>query len=102
MEQLLNWIGSGVVVLGLIFMLFGVFGVFRFKDYFSRVLIGGKVDTVGFLTILLGLIIRSGFNFFSGKILLVLFLYIITNPIATHAITRSAHLSGYRIKKERR
>lgn len=96
------WIGSGLVVLGLIFMLFGVVGIFRFKDYFSRVLVGGKVDTVGFITILSGLILRSGFNFFSGKILLVLSLYLITNPIATHAITRSAHLSGYRIKKGRR
>ena len=101
MEQLLNGLGNIIVIIGLILMTFGVIGMFRFKDYFSRVLIGGKVDTVGLITILIGLILKNGFTYFSGKILLVLILYIVTNPIATHAITRSAHLSGYRIKKER-
>lgn len=101
MEQLLNGLGNIIVIIGLILMAFGVIGMFRFKNYFSRVLIGGKVDTVGLITILIGLILKNGFTYFSGKILLVLILYIVTNPIATHAITRSAHLSGYRIKKER-
>lgn len=101
MEQILELSGNIIVVIGLVLMAFGVIGMFRFKDYFSRVLIGGKVDTVGLITILIGLMIKNGLTYFSGKILLVLVLYIATNPIATHAITRSAHLSGYRIKKER-
>lgn len=101
MEQILGLSGNIIVVIGLVLMAFGVIGMFRFKDYFSRVLIGGKVDTVGLITILIGLMIKNGLTYFSGKILLVLVLYIVTNPIATHAITRSAHLSGYRIKKER-
>jgi multicomponent Na+:H+ antiporter subunit G len=101
MAQLLDGLANIIIIVGLVFMGLGVFGLFRFNDYFTRVLIGGKVDTVGFITILIGLIIKNGFTFFSGKILLVLILYIVTNPIATHAITRSAHLSGYRIKKER-
>lgn len=101
MEQILELSGNIIVVIGLVLMTFGVIGMFRFKDYFSRVLIGGKVDTVGLITILIGLMIKNGLTYFSGKILLVLVLYIVTNPIATHAITRSAHLSGYRIKKER-
>lgn len=101
MRQLLDGLGNVIIIIGLILMAFGVIGMFRFKDYFSRVLVGGKVDTVGFITILMGLLLKNGFTYFSGKILLVLVLYIVTNPIATHAITRSAHLSGYRIKKER-
>lgn len=101
MEQILELSGNIIVVIGLVLMAFGVIGMFRFKDYFSRVLIGGKVDTVGLITILIGLMIKNGLTYFSGKILLVLVLYIVTNPIATHAITRSAHLSGYKIKKER-
>lgn len=101
MAHVIEWIANIVIIIGLIFMALGVFGIFRFKDYFSRILITAKVDTVGFITIMLGLIIKHGFDFFSGKIILVLALYIITNPIATHAITRSAHISGYRTKKER-
>lgn len=101
MANLIEWFANGIIIIGLLLMAFGVFGVFRFKDYFSRVLIGAKIDTVGFITIMIGLILKNGLNYFSGKIFLVLVLYIVTNPIATHAITRSAYLSGYRIKKER-
>lgn len=101
MAQIMEWIANIIIVIGLVFMSLGVFGIFRFKDYFSRILVSAKVDTVGFITIMIGLMIKHGFDFFSGKILLVLALYVITNPIATHAITRSAHISGYRIKKER-
>ncbi len=101
MTQVIEWIANIVIIIGLIFMALGVFGIFRFKDYFSRILVAAKVDTVGFITIMFGLMLKHGFDFFSGKIILVLALYLITNPIATHAITRSAHLSGYRIKKER-
>ncbi len=101
MGSIIEWIGNGIIIIGLILMGFGVFGLFRFKDYYARVLVGAKIDTVGFITILIGLILKNGFSYFSGKIFIVLVLYIVTNPIATHAITRSAHLSGYRIKKER-
>jgi len=101
METFITWLGNGLIIIGLGFMLFGVLGIFKFNDYFSRVLIGGKVDTVGLMTILVGVMLKSGITFFTGKVLLVLILYLVTNPIATHAITRSAHLSGYRIKKGR-
>lgn len=101
MGNLVEWLANLIIIIGLVFIGFGVFGVFRFKEYFSRALVAAKVDTVGFITILFGLIIKNGLSFFSGKIFLVLVLYVITNPIATHTVARSAHLSGYRIKKEK-
>lgn len=101
MTEMIKIIGDIVIIIGLVFMAFGVFGIFRFNDYFSRVLVGGKIDTVGFITVLIGLILKSGLNFFSLKIVIIITFFIITNPIATHAITRSAYLTGYRIKKER-
>ena|SRR5690554_241914 len=101
MTEMIKIIGDIVIIIGLVFMAFGVFGIFRFNDYFSRVLVGGKIDTVGFITVLIGLVLKSGLNFFSLKIAIIITFFIITNPIATHAITRSAYLTGYRIKKER-
>lgn len=101
MTEMIKIIGDIVIIIGLVFMAFGVFGIFRFNDYFSRVLVGGKIDTVGFITVLIGLVLKSGLNFFSLKIVIIITFFIITNPIATHAITRSAYLTGYRIKKER-
>lgn len=101
MSQVLEWVGNIIIIIGLVFMFLGVIGIFRFKDYYARVLVSAKVDTVGFITVLIGLMIKQGFNFFSAKVLLAVAFFVITNPIGTHAVTRSAFLSGYRIKKER-
>ncbi len=96
----MNTIGNTLIIIGIVFMGLGVFGLFRFKDFFSRILITAKVDTVGFIAIIIGLVVKNGFSFLSGKLLIILFLYLVTNPISTHSISRSAFLSGYRIKKE--
>lgn len=93
-------LGNIVMIIGFFFMVLGIFGVFRFDDFFSRILITAKVDTVGFITMILGLILKNGLSYFSWKMFLILALYVVTNPISTHALTRSAYLSGYRIKKE--
>lgn len=89
-----------LILIALVFMFFGVLGLFRFNDFYSRILISAKIETVGFLTIMIGFMFFSGFNFASLKIFLILLLMVITNPLSTHAITRSAYLSGYRPKEE--
>ena len=96
---MLNIIGTIMIVIGIGFISFGVFGLFRFSDLYARMLIAGKVDTVGFITVMAGVILRSGINFFSLKVLLILVLAIIINPLSSHAIARSAYMSGYRVKK---
>lgn len=101
MDALTNLIANIIIIIGLIFMALGIFGTFRFHDFFNRILITAKVDTVGFITILAGYMLKMGFTFFSLKVLLVLILYVVTNPIATHAILRCADIRNYKIKKEK-
>jgi multicomponent Na+:H+ antiporter subunit G len=60
-----------LVTIALIFMALGVIGLFRFKDFYSRILISAKIETVGFLTIMIGLIILSGFSYAAMKIMLI-------------------------------
>lgn len=91
-----------LITIALIFMAFGVIGLFRFKDFYSRILISSKIETVGFLTIMIGLIILSGFSYAAMKIFLITLMVMITNPLSTHAIARSALLSGYTVNQETR
>ena len=93
-------LGNIFIAAGLIFILLGVYGIFRFKDFYSRILITAKVDTVGFITILLGIIFKKGISIFSAKVIIILLIALITTPLASHAIARSAYVSGYKIKKE--
>ena len=91
---------SGVLIgAALIFMGFGVIGMFRLRNFYARILISAKVDTVGFLTMMAGIMVSAGFSFFSLKLGLITALVLLTNPLATHAIARSAHRSGYQVKR---
>jgi len=82
--------------LGVIFMLFGVLGIFQTKkDFYYRILVACKIDTVGFLTIVIGLAIRQGISFFTGKLFLIAIIMMVLNPLVAHIMVRSAHNSGY-------
>lgn len=93
-------IGNVIISLGLVFLAFGLLGIFRFGNFYCRILVAAKVDTVAFITIMVGVIVKQGFNAFSLRILLILLIMLIINPLVTHIITRSAYLSGYKVKKE--
>ena len=84
--------------IGIAFMLFGIVGIFRFENFYLRLLVSSKVDTVGALTLIIGLIIRHGISFFSGKLLLIIAIMLILNPLVAHMIARSAYLSGYKLE----
>lgn len=93
-------IGNIFLILGLFFIVLGTYAVNRFRNFYTRILIASKVDTVGFLFVILGLIAKSGASFFSAKLTVILFFYLITNPISSHSILHSAYHNGFRIKKE--
>ncbi|MCL2864861.1 MAG: monovalent cation/H(+) antiporter subunit G [Lachnospiraceae bacterium] len=90
-------LGNIIIILGIIFMLFGVIGIFRYQNFFVRILIASKIDTVGALTVVIGLAVKHGFSFFSLRVVLLLVLMFIINPMVTHIIARSAYESGQNI-----
>ena len=95
-------IGNIIICIGVLFVIFGIIGIYRFRNFYSRVLIASKIDTVGFITVCTGTIVRGGFTWFSLKVLLLVAVVLIINPVVTHAITRSAHFGGLRMQEEER
>lgn len=89
-----------LITIAMVFMAFGIIGIFRFKDFYSRILISSKVETVGFLTMMIAMMLRAGWGYAALKIMLISVMAIITNPLATHAVARSAYISGYKTDKE--
>jgi len=85
-----------VMGLGLLFMLFGSIGIFQpKKDFYYRILVACKIDTVGLVTMCIGLAIRHGISFFTGKIALIMVIIVVLNPLVAHIVTRAAYKSGY-------
>lgn len=77
-------------------MVFGLIGLYKFGGFYERILATSKVDTVGMLTIIIGLAIRYGISSFTGKVLLLAVLLLMFNPLVAHILARSAYLSGYK------
>lgn len=89
-------IGEIIIGIGILFLIIGEIGFIKYRTLYSCMLIGSLIDTVSPLTILIGVIIRQGFNIFSLKTFLILIIILLVNPLTTHKIARSAYLSGYK------
>lgn len=93
---------KSLLILSWIYIIFGIIGIFRFNNMYARLLTSSKIDTVATLTILIALIIKSGFNFLSLRLILLMIFLMITSPISSHIIARSAYMNGIALKKEGR
>lgn len=91
---LLDMAAAGLLLLGFGFIFAGVVGILRLPDFYTRLHAQGKCDTLGVTLMLLGLMLHTGFTPTSLKIALILFFIALANPTATHALGRSALLSG--------
>ena len=79
---------------GSAFLLVGAVGVLRFPDFYTRLHPAGLTDTAGAGLVLAGLMVESGFNLVTAKLVLVLALIVFTSPVSAHATSRAALASG--------
>ena len=92
--DLLSVLSYMFMAAGVLFMLFGATGLLQFKTFYLRILVASKIDTVGVLTLIIGIALRHGVSFFTGKLLLIVIIMLILNPLVAHILARSAYLSG--------
>ncbi len=79
---------------GCVIMVLGAVGVIRFPDVYTRLHASTKCDTGGAISILAGIALSLGLTMTSLKILSILFLIFLLNPVASHALARAAHKYG--------
>ena len=81
-----------LITIGLIFQLLGALGLIRFPDVYNRLQAATKTITLGAVSIALGIGIAD--ISLLPKALIVAVFLLLTNPVASHAIARSAYKSG--------
>lgn len=90
--QAVEWIrfilGAVFLLAGLVVFIIEVFGSYRFQFVLNRMHAAAMGDTFGIGLSLVGLMIFSGFNFTTLKILLVILMLWITSPVSSHLIAR--------------
>jgi multicomponent Na+:H+ antiporter subunit G len=82
--------------IGAAFVAIGTLGILRFRDVYSRLQASGVADTFGTSLVLIGLVVRDGWQTRDATLLLILLLLVLTGPIITHSIAKSAFTRGYR------
>ena len=83
-----------LIVAGAFFLTVAAIGMFRFPDVFTRSHALGLTDTFGAMLVLLGLAIHQGPTLNAIKILVVLVLLFLLNPMISHAVVRAALRAG--------
>lgn len=99
--------GMIVTVLGLIFLLFGLFvffsavlGLYRFDYVLNRMHAAAVGDALGIFCILIGLILLHGVTLPAFKTLVILLFLWLTSPVASHLIAEMEVATSPDIRRE--
>ena len=89
---MLEWLrfalAAALMLSGVFFVASSVMGVYRFRYVLNRMHAAALGDTLGILLIILGLAVISGFSFTTLKLLLLVALWWLSSPVASHLISR--------------
>ena len=100
----LQWIRfafAALLLLGGMITLFAtVMGIFRFRYVLNRIHLAAKCDTFGVLLTFSSLVLMLGWDTTSLKLLLIIVLIWITNPVSGHLIAHLEVVTNSNIKKE--
>ncbi len=99
LADILRLAGQGLVIVGLLITGFGVYAVLKLDGFYARSVVTSKVEAMGFVTVVVGAMLMSGLSLTVPKLLILLLFELLTVSASTHAIARSAWLSGYRSRE---
>ena len=89
-----------LMLLGLVFEISAVIGVFRFRYVLNRMHAAAMGDTLGILFLLLGLAVANGASMLSVKLLLLVALFWMASPVASHLIGRLELVTNEELDRE--
>lgn len=96
-NALFNALGYALVMLGVLFTMFGVYAILWLDSFYARIVVTSKVEAMGFVTVALGSMLLAGAGIVSAKLLIILLFELLTVSVSAHAIARSAWRCGYHV-----
>ena len=89
-----EYISVGLMIIGLLFLAVAAIGMVRLPDVYARSHAVALTDSLGAAFLLGGLAVQEGFSPNALRILVVLALLYVLNPVIAHAVMRAARRSG--------
>jgi len=87
-------IGYILIIIGILFNIFGCIGLVRFPDVYNRLQASTKCVTLGTILLLVGVAIISATGATSAKAIICAVFILLTSPTAAHAIAKGSYASG--------
>ena len=84
------WIADALIVLGLVVMTLGVYGIVRFPDVYTQLHASSKAAFLGVSILLVATALGGGPSILA-RVVLIVALLAITTPVAAHAIAQAAY-----------
>ena len=88
------------IIAGVIIIASAMVGNFRFGYVLNRMQVVATADTLGTMLVILGLIIISGINTISLKLVVMILFMWIANPVQSHFLARTEIISNEKITEE--
>jgi multicomponent Na+:H+ antiporter subunit G len=89
----LPWIADALVLLGVLMMTIGVYGVVRLPDTYTRLHAASKMVVLGAMPLLLASTL-TGDPGVILRVILIAFFFLVTTPVSAHMVGRAAYLRG--------
>ncbi|MPM90290.1 hypothetical protein SDC9_137411 [bioreactor metagenome] len=83
-------------IAGLVMVLIGVFGMHRMRTFYGRTMAASLIDGAGSLLFFIGAMLHLGARALTLKIVLLLIMSLIINPVVTHMMLQFAWKSGHK------
>lgn len=84
---ILGWI---LILTGLFFIFAGTVGLFRFPDFYTKLHGASVIESCGIPMCLFGLAFIQDSLASSMKLIILIFIVLILNPVSTYALARSS------------
>lgn len=97
---MINILVTVLIAMGILVLTFGVIGILRLPDFYTRIQAAGKTDSLGAVLVVLAFALYSGQSLVladllvSLKILFIAVFIFVASPTATHAIMQTAIALG--------
>ena len=93
-------ISAVLMVLGIFVIFTAMVGNFRFGYVLNRMQVGATADTLGAFFIIAALVVASGLNATSVKLVMMIAFLWFANPVSSHFLARTEIISNEKITQE--
>lgn len=93
-DTVLTIVGAVLITLGAVLTVVAAFGLLRLPDALGRMHTASKPQTLGIALIAVGLAFELRDPLATGMLLLVALLQLLTAPVASQMMSRSAYIAG--------